>query len=285
MTNPRRIEWVGTYFVPNNERKAEIARLLVEDDLLTVGMGGPLAEQIDPQGWRYALDIGCGVGGWAIEAVGKYPELSIVGIDISPDIINVAQTRARAKHKSGRITFQIMDALEDLAFADTSFDLVNMRLGSTFLRTWDWPALLNEILRILRPGGTIRLTEVDLSQHSSSQPHARFFELLLQAKFNAGRLFEQNSTGLTAHLPRLLKNYGLHNVQSKVYPLAFKAGTSQGKLYYDCAQHARVILPFLQKWGSQQQDVEMIYQQMLADIPQKGFYATWNIHTVWGNKT
>lgn len=284
MTNPRRIEWLGTYFVPGNERKEEVARLLIEDDMLTIGMGGPLTEQADPDAWRNALDIGCGTGGWALEAARQYPALSIVGIDIYQDMIDAAQAHAGAKQKNGRVAFRVMDALDPLEFADKAFDLVNMRLGSTFLRIWDWPALLNEILRILRPGGTIRLTEGEMAVQSPSSAHRRYFELLLSAEFNAGHLFEQHSSGLTVHLPRLLNNYGLRNVQSNVYSFVFKTGTPQGKIYYDYMRHSRTILPFLQKWGTQPQDVETSYQQALSDIQQKGFRASWNVHTVWGNK-
>jgi ubiquinone/menaquinone biosynthesis C-methylase UbiE len=284
MSNPRRIEWLGTYFVPANDRKEEIARLLIEDNLLTTGMGGPLSEQVQPENLRNALDIGCGAGLWAGEAVRAYPALSIIGIDIWPDIIASAQNQAAARRKDGRLTFRVMDALEPLAFDDESFDLVNMRLGSTFLRTWDWPALLIEILRVLRPGGVIRLSEGNLAPQSTSAAFTRYFALLLSAEYNAGRLFDSSGAGLTAHLPHLLSNYGLRNVQSKVYPLIFKNGTPAGKLCYDYLRRSHTLLPFLQKWATRPHDVETIYQQLLSDIQQKSFRATWNIHTIWGSK-
>ncbi len=283
MSNPRRIEWLGTYFVPANERKEEIARLLLEDKLLTTGMGGPLSEQTLPERLRTALDIGCGVGYWASEAARQYPALSIIGIDIWPEIIQVAQSQV-ARRKDGRLTFRVMDALDPLAFENESFDLVNLRLGSTFLRIWDWPPLLLEILRVLRPGGIIRLTEGDLATRSNSAALSQFFALLLSAEYNAGRLFEFNNAGLTAHLPRLLNNYGLRDVQSKVYPLIFKAGAPSGKICYDYLRRSHTLLPFLQKWATRPHDVETIYQQLLSESQEKSFRATWHLHTVWGRK-
>lgn len=284
MTTPRRIEWLGTYFVPNNEKKAEVARLQIEDSLFTSAMGGPLSEQAEPGTWKVVLDIGCGIGDWAAEVGTRYPGLAVTAIDINRDLIESARTRARGGNKPGNVTYQVMDALEPLTFAEKSFDLVNMRLGSSFVRTWDWPALLQEILRVLRPGGVVRLTEAELAQQGSSPAHAHCFELYLNAAFNSGRLFERASTGLTAHLPRLLRHYGLQNVQSIVYPFTFKTGTPGGKTYYAYIQHCQTILPFIQKWGSASQDVETIFQQSLDEIQHKGFHTTWNVHTVWGHK-
>lgn len=284
MATPRRIEWLGTYFVPNNERKGEIARLLIEDGMYTASMGGPLAEQADPEALRDVLDIACGIGDWALEVAARYPAISLVGIDINQEIINLARARAATKKGRRRVTFQVMDALDGLAFADKSFDLVNMRLGSTFLRIWDWPVLLNEILRVLRPGGIVRLSEIEIAQQSSSQAHADWFELLLIAEFHAGRLFERTGSGLTARLPGLLRHFGVRQVQSKIYPCVFESGTLSGETYYNYVLHSHTLLPFLQKWGAAQQDVETIYRQTLADIQQSAFRASWNIHTVWGNK-
>ncbi len=283
MATPRRIEWLGTYFVPGNERKEEITRLAIEDEIFTTGTGGPLSEQSEARALRRVLDIACGTGGWAIEVAAKYPGTTVVGIDVGRDMVEVARAQASAR-KSKRVTFQVMDALKPLEFAAGSFDLVNLRLGSTFLRTWDWSAMLAEMMRVLRSGGIVRLTEAELTQESSSKAHARCFELLLSAEFNAGHLFEQKSNGLTAYLPRLLGNHGWQNVQSKVDTLIFETGTPGGDLYYDYFQHARTILPFVQKWGNLPQDGEIIYNQALIDIQQPGFRASWNVHTVWGSK-
>ena len=284
MATPRRIEWLGTYFVPNNERKEEIVRLLIEDEMYTSSMGGPLTEQADPGALRDVLDIACGIGAWALEAATKYPAISVVGIDINQEIINLASARAATQKSRKRVTFQVMDALDPLAFADKSFDLVNLRLGSTFIRIWDWPVLLNELLRVLRPGGILRLSEIEIAQQSASQVHAQWFELLLIAEFHAGRLFERTSDGLTAHLPRLLRHFGLRQVQSQIYPCIFETGTPSGEIYYNYVLHSHTLLPFLQKWGAAQQDVETIYRQTLADIQQSDFRTNWNIHTIWGSK-
>src|SRR5579885_683313 len=57
----------GTYFI-GAEESAEMARLLVQERLLTAGMGGLLAErQQDVTGFHTVIDLACGPGGWAMD--------------------------------------------------------------------------------------------------------------------------------------------------------------------------------------------------------------------------
>src|SRR5579862_7485306 len=149
----------GTYFVQDRQNEEELIRLSNQDFMVTAAMGGVLAEHVAPQSLQKALDVACGAGGWSIEAVKSYPELSVVGIDVNPHIIAYAQAQAATHQVADQITFQVMDALRILDFADASFDLVNMRFAMSFLRTWDWPKVLRELLRVLKPGGILRLTE------------------------------------------------------------------------------------------------------------------------------
>src|SRR5258708_3157755 len=53
-------------YVIDAENAAEMARLLLQDQLLTRAMGGPLAEQVDMSQVHRVLDIGCGPGGWVL---------------------------------------------------------------------------------------------------------------------------------------------------------------------------------------------------------------------------
>jgi SAM-dependent methyltransferase len=69
-----------------------------------------------------------------------------------------------------------------LEFPPDSFDLVNQRLGMSYLRTWDWPKLLSEYQRITRPGGVIRITEGDFPA-SRSAALTRLSTLFISACF------------------------------------------------------------------------------------------------------
>src|SRR5260370_24723536 len=87
-----------------------------------------------------------------MEAAQTYPAMSLVGIDISQRMINYARTQAQASLVPDRVQFHVMEALGTLDFPPAFFDLVYLRFSISFVRTWDWPKLLWELLCILRSG-------------------------------------------------------------------------------------------------------------------------------------
>lgn len=279
----RKDERPSTYVVQDKESKDELARLALQDHLLTVSMGGVLAGQPDPEAFRRVLDIGCGPGGWAIEAAQAYPEMSLIGIDISQRMVTYASQQAEIGQVADRVEFRVMNALHALDFPDASFDLVNMRLGGSFLRTWDWLKLLKEISRVTRSGGVIRITEQEIMHRSSSAAGTRINAMVLCAFYRAGHLFTEESTGLTAHIPELLTRYGFSHVQGRAFALEYRAGTDEGRAYSEnMASASHTLRPFVEKWGCLSNDYDQLCQQMLIEGQRDDFSATWNFMTIWG---
>jgi ubiquinone/menaquinone biosynthesis C-methylase UbiE len=278
-------EQPGTYVVPNRNSKEELIRLTIQDQMITTAMGGVLPEQPDPGVFQRILDIGCGTGSWIIEAARTYPEMKLNGIDISKSMIEYAREQAHKYAIADRAEFHVMDALVYLEFPDNFFDLVNLRFGISFLRTWDWPKLLYELQRVTRPNGIIRITDEEVTNHNNSAALMQLFEAWQQGLFRAGHIYEDQTTGLTAHLLELITRYGVQRLQSKAYALEFQAGTPEGQAYYEDMAHAfRNVRPFLDKWGCLPTGYDDLYQQAVHDMQQPGFHATWNLLTVWGHK-
>ena len=284
-TNPQKQHYSGTYFVQDRQNETELLRLAEQDRLVTASMGGVLAEQADPGAFRRVLDVACGSGGWIIEAAQSYPEMSLVGIDSNQRMIDYARAQAAAHHVDDRVEFHVMDALGMLDFPDVSFDLVNLRFAFSFMRTWEWPRLLKELLRVVRPGGVVRLTDEEVIQQSTSPTAMEFCEMLLCALYRAGHLFAQESSGLTAHLAPLLSQFGYQQVQTKAYALQYRAGTPEGQAYIeDGVRVFQTLRPFLQKWGFMSKDYDAMGKQLLEEIYRSDFNATWRLHTAWGIK-
>ncbi len=284
-TSPQRNENANTYFVQDKQLKEELVRLMLQDHLITISMGGVLSEQNNPTAFHNVLDIGSGSGSWVIEAARVYPTMSVTGIDINPGMVEYANAQAQKNGLAARATFQVMDALKKLGFPDASFDLVNLRFGISYLRTWDWPELLSEMLRVSRPGGLIRLTEPEVIQVSNSPAHMKLQGMLQCAFYKSGHLFENESTGLTARLADFLKRYGLKQVQTKDYALEYRAGTAEGQTYYQDNAHAmNTGRPYLAKWGCLDASYDALCQQMLKEMQQSDFHATWRLTSAWGNK-
>jgi ubiquinone/menaquinone biosynthesis C-methylase UbiE len=253
--------------------------------MVTAGMGGGLPEQPDPTAFHRVLDVACGTGGWIIEAAQTYPTMSLVGIDISQRMIEYARSQANASQVNDRVKFHVMDALRPFEFPAASFDLANLRLGVSFMRTWDWPKVLIELLRITCPGGVVRITDSNVISQGNSPALTRLQKMFQCALFRAGHFFTDESTGLIDHLPRLLDQYGCEQVQTKAHAMEYPVGTPRGEAFYeDIKLMFQTVRPFIQKWNCGSQDYEAIYQQALDEMRQPDFHVTWHLLTVWGSK-
>jgi ubiquinone/menaquinone biosynthesis C-methylase UbiE len=279
-------ELAHTYFIQEHINGEELTRLRLQDEMVTTAMGGVLPEQPDPTVFHRVLDVACGPGGWLIATAQQYPTISrLVGVDISQRMVAHARTRAEAQYLSDRVEFHTMDVLRMLEFPTASFDLVNLRFGISFLRTWDWPKLLSEMLRVTRLGGVVRLTEGEVGSQSSSTAATQLYERGVRALYRAGHLFTEEPSDLLDHLAPLLRQYGCERVQTHASTLEYHAGTAEWQAFF---QDARSVLrqarPFVQKWGNAGDDYESLYQQMLTEMQQPDFHATWKLLTAWGHK-
>jgi SAM-dependent methyltransferase len=91
-----------------------------------------------------ALDLGTGTGK-AARAVGeRYPGAEVVGVDLSPAMIEEAR-RLLPADLAGRVTFDVADAAA-LPFADAAFDLVVLLNMLPFFP---------ELARVAAPGGAV----------------------------------------------------------------------------------------------------------------------------------
>lgn len=277
----------STYFVYNSSHEEEHTRLHNQDQLITAGMGGVLPEQPDPTIFKRVLDVGCGTGGWLIEVAKTYPAISeLVGVDVNNQSLAYAHAQAEAQQVSDRVQFLTMDALRMLEFPQAYFDLVNLRFGYSFLRTWDWAKLLNEFQRVTRFGGVIRLTESDMVVPHGSPALQCLLNLVFTAFWRSGHFFLEQGNGVTSELVHLFSQQGIKQVQIQEHRLLYRAGTEEGQHFYeDMKRVFRATVPFISKWTSLPNNYEALYQQALIEMQQPGFEARWSLLTVWGKSS
>jgi ubiquinone/menaquinone biosynthesis C-methylase UbiE len=273
------------YTVADQNSEAEMIRLMIQDGLLTSGVGGPLPEQPDPARLARVLDLGCGPGGWALEAAGLYPHMELVGVDISWRMIEFARGQAQARKLTERVAFSVADALRRLDFSDDEFDLVNLRLGSSFLRLQDWPRILAECLRVVRPGGIVRLTDNAAAWESTSPSFNRLVGMFMCALYRSGRHVSEHA-GVGLEFLRWLEQSGCTGVQSKDDTLELTAGTVGGQNFQTNMQFAlQTWKPFIQQTGCAEPDYDALCEQALLDMQLADFRVRWPLLTAWGTKS
>ena len=283
MSGPRR-EHPSTYVVQDRNNRDELTRLQIQDQMTTASMGGVLPEQTDPTVFQRVLDIGCGAGDWLIEAAKTYPTMrQLFGIDACGKLLDYAQGQAEANQVNERIEFLVMDALRMLEFPTHFFDLVNMRFAQGWIRTWEWPKLLQEGQRVSKPGGIIRFTEGGFG-HSTSPALNYLNDLFVQAFHKAGYYFTPESNAITTRLPQLMHQHGVLNVQTRTYTLEYRAGTPEGQSYIESTKLLyRTVVPFLRKWIRLPDNYETVYQRALVEMQSPDFCATGYLLTSWGS--
>jgi len=108
-------------------------------------------EQLQIEENDSVLDIGCG-SGMAIEMINTISTKGyVVGIDYSPVMVKQAIKKNKLAIKDGKTTI-LQGNVSELPFADASFDKICAI--ETFYFWPDPPKSLQEVKRVMKPGGT-----------------------------------------------------------------------------------------------------------------------------------
>ncbi len=106
---------------------------------------------------RSVLDVGCGIGHWSQILAPILSEHAVVtGVDREPLWVEKATKKAQAIGVGDRYHYRLGD-VNALPFADNTFDLVTCQ--TVLIHLQDPRIGLSEMLRVLKPGGTILVAE------------------------------------------------------------------------------------------------------------------------------
>ena len=108
------------------------------------------------------LDVACGTADSTIKIAKKIENAKVFGIDISTKMLEIGKEKAEKKGLSDRISFSISKA-ESIDFKDDTFDAALVAFG---VRNFsDREKGLKEILRVLKPNGTLIILELSEPQN------------------------------------------------------------------------------------------------------------------------
>ncbi|KAH7920864.1 S-adenosyl-L-methionine-dependent methyltransferase [Leucogyrophana mollusca] len=168
------------YLLPADEE--ERSRLALQHELFKRVMGGRIilpSMSFDPD--AEILDSGTGSAIWLIDCRSQLPaSCQFYGIDIESKLYPDIPTDASNLHLS-------VASITALPRSWTAkFALVNQRLLMAGLTVPDWKVALEEIHRVLKPGGFIQLMESDSDSIQSGPETAAAAELLRRLMVASG---------------------------------------------------------------------------------------------------
>jgi demethylmenaquinone methyltransferase/2-methoxy-6-polyprenyl-1,4-benzoquinol methylase len=117
-----------------------------------------LVSRVPPDA-RRVVDVASGTAAVAIELALAEQGRTVVGVDQSPEMLAAGRARVEQRGLSDRIELREGRA-ETLPFANAELDALTF----TYLLRYvdDVPATLRELVRVVRPGGTIAMLEFGL---------------------------------------------------------------------------------------------------------------------------
>lgn len=172
MTGP---DYVHGYSGREAERLTDQADVLAT--LLHDGIAFPAGDSV--------LEPGCGVGSQTVHLAAHSPDARITSVDISEASLTEARRRV-ADAGFTNVTFQLGD-IHRLPFGDSSFDHVFICFLLEHLA--EPLGALEEIRRVLRPGGSITVVEGDHGSayfHPDSEAARHAISCLVELQSRAG---------------------------------------------------------------------------------------------------
>ena len=188
-----------------------------------------VVEIVKKQQPKTILDIATGTGDLAINLAETSAE-EIVGLDISPGMLEVGKEKVKAKQLDNRVKMIIGDS-ENMPFEDNTFDAITVAFGVRNFETLENG--LKDILRVLKPGGTFVILETSVpTRFPFKQGYKAYSKFILPS---IGRLFSKDKTAYKylsesasvfpygEALNNILRNIGFINVEDK--PQTFGVAT------------------------------------------------------------
>ncbi|KAG1235339.1 hypothetical protein G6F68_006558 [Rhizopus microsporus] len=220
-----------TYWLPKDD---EEQRRLTGQHFAIKNLYEGITEALDFEKGINILDAGCGSAAWIMDMVQEYPNCTYHGCDIDDNtyknILIVPIMAAILMTIPTRILI--------------TFDFVHMRFFIAALREEDeWPAAINEAIRVTKPGGMIQMTEFNLQL--PADPSNLFYKTM-SACIDLSKSKGQNPH-IGAELEKMLSRYSnIKIVQSDSRSCDMSSGTLTAKMFiWDCLEGIKGVQPVI----------------------------------------
>ncbi|KAJ5554953.1 hypothetical protein N7461_003423 [Penicillium sp. DV-2018c] len=160
---------------------------------------------------RRVLDCGHGSASWAVDVAEENPDCEVIGVDISPHMT--------PDDVPDNLWLQVDDLNRRFTFPANHFNLVHSRLLATGINRSRWPSYLQDIVRVLKPGGWVQMVEIYYNVQSDNGSITDGHALRRWSTQYLRSLEDKKDPRVGTKLRTILTEAGLVEVDTKMIPL------------------------------------------------------------------
>jgi ubiquinone/menaquinone biosynthesis C-methylase UbiE len=188
------------------------------------------------------LDAGCGSGIVSRYLADHYPDVHVLGVDLSSQRITAAREAALGKRFN--LLFEEQD-LTRMTYSRQRFDTIFSRYVLEHLASQNQKAMLSEFFRCLKPGGQVMIVDVDGCLHNLYPLNETVAEGLQRLKkIKSLDLF------VGRKIPFLLKNAGFTRIRPRIITSQFFGDEKKEEIQLTQARFANGAEFFSRAFGS-----------------------------------
>ncbi len=150
------------------------------------------------------LDMATGTGSVAIAIKLAFPKISVTGIDLSEEMLHIAEKKAQKQHS--RISF-LLQNIEKTQFKKEAFDAITLSFGLHELPLENRKNVLKEAYRLLKKGGKFLIMDYH-------RPRSKLFSFFLNIHIFLVEKYAK--TILNQDLQKELQKYGFHKTKKEL---------------------------------------------------------------------
>ncbi|KAL4213744.1 S-adenosyl-L-methionine-dependent methyltransferase [Rhizopus microsporus] len=208
------IEATSTYWLPkDDEEQRRLQRYEGNIVLLSV------RKTLDVQKGMSILNVGCGSDVWNM--ITEYLNCTYHGYDI----VNAINKKLSLK----QFTFNYGNVTKRLPYEDNTFDFVHLRsLVLALDEEHGWPAAINEVIRVTKPGGMIQVTDCDFQLSKDLS----FMSYKVRKAIHTGYISRGQNPNIVTELEKMIsKHYSVKIVQADYRTCDMSSSTSIAKKF------------------------------------------------------
>ncbi|KAK1749537.1 S-adenosyl-L-methionine-dependent methyltransferase [Echria macrotheca] len=231
------------------------------------------------------LDVGTGIGIWAIDFADEFPQAEVVGTDLSP---------TQAKWVPPNVRFELDDATQPWTWDDNVFDFVHLRY--LFGGIADWNQLFADAFRVCRPGGWVESGEVEVDFVSDDGTVKQDSSLALWGKMcnETGKKIGRPFTVLTDGLQREgMEKAGFVDIKTVEYKLPVGGWPQDFKLAEvgqfvkltlenDLEGYSTFMWNQVLQWGADEYQIFLMGTR--KELKDRGIHSYLRVRYVYGRK-